>query len=44
MLSSSNTGTVSDIYCEIYISDVKVVKLWGLPSATALRIKYFLRN
>jgi len=44
MLPSSNTGTVSDIYCEIYSSDVLVIKLWGLPSATVLRIKYFLRS
>lgn len=44
MLPSSNTGTVSDINCEIYSSDVLVVKLWDLPSATGLRIKYFPRS
>jgi len=44
MLPLCNREIVSDIYCKNYSSYVLVVKLWGLPGATALRIKDFLRS
>ena len=44
MLPLYNRGIVSEMYCEIHTSYVVVFKLWGLPGATALGIKDFLRS